>query len=129
VASQPVDLKQYVKQNNGGLAHRKIYGEVEHTRSYSVHETCDWDQAATSGTKDPEQTGPDPDTPRSAQRQQKRCRPPLEFLAATGLRASEVAGLIVGDVELNERSGWATPCRVRAASSAECRYTPGPGEH
>jgi integrase/recombinase XerC len=32
----------------------------------------------------------------------------LEFLAATELRASEVAGLTVGDVELNERSGWAT---------------------
>jgi integrase/recombinase XerC len=32
----------------------------------------------------------------------------LEFLAATGLRASEVANLTVGDVELNERSGWAT---------------------
>jgi site-specific recombinase XerD len=31
----------------------------------------------------------------------------LEFLAATGLRASEVANLTVGDVELNERSGWA----------------------
>ncbi|MBC7251486.1 MAG: tyrosine-type recombinase/integrase [Anaerolineae bacterium] len=30
----------------------------------------------------------------------------LELLAATGLRASEVAGLRVGDVELNERSGW-----------------------
>ena len=29
----------------------------------------------------------------------------LELLAATGLRASEVAGLRVGDLELNERSG------------------------
>jgi site-specific recombinase XerD len=32
----------------------------------------------------------------------------LELLAATGLRASEVAGLKVGDAELNERSGWLT---------------------
>ncbi|HIP97345.1 MAG TPA: hypothetical protein EYH32_09050, partial [Anaerolineae bacterium] len=32
----------------------------------------------------------------------------LELLAATGLRASEVAGLKVRDVELNERSGWVT---------------------
>ena len=32
----------------------------------------------------------------------------LELLAATGLRASEVAGLTVGDLELNERSGWVT---------------------
>jgi site-specific recombinase XerD len=31
-----------------------------------------------------------------------------DHLAATGLRASEVAGLTVGDVELNERSCWAT---------------------
>ncbi|RLC54037.1 MAG: hypothetical protein DRI80_19580 [Chloroflexota bacterium] len=29
----------------------------------------------------------------------------LELLAATGLWASEVAGLRVGDLELNERSG------------------------
>jgi integrase/recombinase XerC len=32
----------------------------------------------------------------------------LELLAATGLRASEMAGLKIGDVELNERSGWVT---------------------
>jgi len=32
----------------------------------------------------------------------------LELLAATGLRASEVAGLRVSDLELNERSGWVT---------------------
>ena len=32
----------------------------------------------------------------------------LELLAATGLRASEVAGLKVRDLELNERSGWVT---------------------
>lgn len=32
----------------------------------------------------------------------------LELLAATGLRASEVAELAVGDLELNERSGWVT---------------------
>jgi len=38
----------------------------------------------------------------------------LELLAATGLRASEVAGLRVGDLELNERSGWVT-VRVRPA--------------
>jgi len=32
----------------------------------------------------------------------------LELLAATGLRASEVARLKLGDLELNERSGWVT---------------------
>lgn len=32
----------------------------------------------------------------------------LELLAATGLRASEVARLTVGDMELKERSGWVT---------------------
>ena len=32
----------------------------------------------------------------------------LELLAATGLRVSETAGLRVGDIELRERSGWAT---------------------
>jgi site-specific recombinase XerD len=32
----------------------------------------------------------------------------LEFLAATGLRASEVAGVKIGDLELGERSGWVT---------------------
>jgi integrase/recombinase XerC len=36
----------------------------------------------------------------------------LELLAATGLRASEVAGLKIEDLELNDRSGWVT---VRAA--------------
>jgi site-specific recombinase XerD len=45
---------------------------------------------------------------RSARKDNKRDTALLEFLAATGLRASEVAGLTVGDVELNERSGWAT---------------------
>jgi len=32
----------------------------------------------------------------------------LELLAATGLRASEVAGLQVGDLDLGERHGWVT---------------------
>jgi integrase/recombinase XerC len=32
----------------------------------------------------------------------------LEFLAATGLRVAEVAGVKIGDVELSERSGWVT---------------------
>ena len=32
----------------------------------------------------------------------------LELLAATGLRTSEIAGLTVGDLELNDRSGWVT---------------------
>ncbi len=32
----------------------------------------------------------------------------LELLAATGLRASEVAGLKIGDVDLGERHGWVT---------------------
>ncbi len=32
----------------------------------------------------------------------------LELLAATGLRASEVAGLTIGNVDLGERSGWVT---------------------
>jgi site-specific recombinase XerD len=45
---------------------------------------------------------------RAARKGNKRDAALLEFLAATGLRASEVAGLTVGDVELNERSGWAT---------------------
>ncbi|MCJ7737129.1 MAG: hypothetical protein MUQ10_07430 [Anaerolineae bacterium] len=38
----------------------------------------------------------------------------LESRVATGLRASEAAGLTAGDVELNERSGWVSargkPC-------------------
>jgi site-specific recombinase XerD len=45
---------------------------------------------------------------RAARKDSKRDTALLEFLAATGLRASEVASLTVGDVELNERSGWAT---------------------
>jgi site-specific recombinase XerD len=45
---------------------------------------------------------------RAARKDNRRDAALLEFLAATGLRASEVAGLTVGDVELNERSGWAT---------------------
>ena len=38
----------------------------------------------------------------------------LELLAATGLRAGEVAALQVGDLEINERSGWVT---VRASNA------------
>jgi site-specific recombinase XerD len=45
---------------------------------------------------------------RAARKDNKRDATLLEFLAATGLRASEVARLTVGDVELNERSGWVT---------------------
>jgi site-specific recombinase XerD len=45
---------------------------------------------------------------RASRKDNKRDAALLEFLAATGLRASEVAGLTVSDVELNERSGWAT---------------------
>jgi len=45
---------------------------------------------------------------RAARKDNKRDTALLEFLAATGLRASEVAGLTVSDVELNERSGWVT---------------------
>jgi site-specific recombinase XerD len=45
---------------------------------------------------------------RAARKGNKRDAALLEFLAATGLRASEVAGLTVGDVALNERSGWVT---------------------
>jgi site-specific recombinase XerD len=45
---------------------------------------------------------------RAARKDNKRDAALLEFLAATGLRASEIANLTVGDVELNERSGWAT---------------------
>ena len=41
---------------------------------------------------------------RTARKGNKRDAALLEFLAATGLRASEVASLIVGDVELNQRS-------------------------
>ncbi|MBU0493603.1 MAG: tyrosine-type recombinase/integrase [Chloroflexi bacterium] len=32
----------------------------------------------------------------------------LELLAATGLRASEIAGLTMGDLDLGERHGWVT---------------------
>jgi site-specific recombinase XerD len=45
---------------------------------------------------------------RAAHKENKRDAALLEFLAATGLRASEVTGLTVDDVELNERSGWVT---------------------
>ncbi|MBN1815230.1 MAG: tyrosine-type recombinase/integrase [Anaerolineae bacterium] len=45
---------------------------------------------------------------RAARKDNKRDAALLEFLAATGLRASEIAGLTVGNVELNERSGWVT---------------------
>ncbi|MBN1812639.1 MAG: tyrosine-type recombinase/integrase, partial [Anaerolineae bacterium] len=45
---------------------------------------------------------------RAARKDNKRDAALLEFLAATGLRASEVAGLTVGDVALNKRSGWVT---------------------
>jgi integrase/recombinase XerC len=45
---------------------------------------------------------------RAARKGNKRDAALLEFLAATGLRASEVASLTIDDVELNERSGWAT---------------------
>jgi integrase/recombinase XerC len=38
----------------------------------------------------------------------------LELLAATGLRASEVAALKVGDKEIRERSGWVTVRAPRA---------------
>jgi integrase/recombinase XerD len=44
----------------------------------------------------------------AARQDNKRDAALLEFLAATGLRVSEVASLIVGDVALNERSGWVT---------------------
>ncbi len=45
---------------------------------------------------------------RAARNDSKRDAALLEFLAATGLRASEVANLTIGDVKLNERSGWVT---------------------
>lgn len=45
---------------------------------------------------------------RAARKGNKRDAAILEFLAATGLRASEVADLTVGDVALNQRSGWVT---------------------
>ena len=45
---------------------------------------------------------------REARKGSKRDAALIEFLAATGLRAAEVAGLTVGDVALNERSGWVT---------------------
>jgi integrase/recombinase XerC len=45
---------------------------------------------------------------RAARKGSRRDAALLEFLAATGLRASEVANLSVGDVALNERSGWVT---------------------
>jgi integrase/recombinase XerC len=45
---------------------------------------------------------------RAARKDNKRDAALLEFLAATGLRASEVASLTASDVALNERSGWVT---------------------
>ena len=45
----------------------------------------------------------------------------LELLAATGLRASEAAGLRVGDLELGERHGWVT---VRAGKGRKRRRVP-----
>lgn len=45
----------------------------------------------------------------------------LELLAATGLRASEAAGLTVGDLTLGERSGWVT---VRMGKGRRRRKVP-----
>jgi integrase/recombinase XerC len=45
----------------------------------------------------------------------------LELLAATGLRASEAAGLTVGDLALGERSGWVT---VRIGKGRRRRKVP-----
>lgn len=45
----------------------------------------------------------------------------LELLAATGLRASEAAGLAVGDLTLSERSGWVT---VRMGKGRKKRKVP-----
>jgi integrase/recombinase XerC len=45
----------------------------------------------------------------------------LELLAATGLRASEAAGLMVGDLTLGERSGWVT---VRMGKGRRRRKVP-----
>jgi site-specific recombinase XerD len=45
---------------------------------------------------------------RAAHKGSKRDAALIEFLAATGLRAAEIAGLTISDVALNERSGWVT---------------------
>lgn len=45
----------------------------------------------------------------------------LELLAATGLRASEAAGLTIGDLTLGERSGWVT---VRMGKGRRRRKVP-----
>lgn len=45
----------------------------------------------------------------------------LELLAATGLRASEAAGLRIGDLDLGERHGWVT---VRAGKGRKRRRVP-----
>lgn len=45
----------------------------------------------------------------------------LELLAATGLRASEAADLVVGDLTLGERSGWVT---VRMGKGRRRRKVP-----
>lgn len=45
----------------------------------------------------------------------------LELLAATGLRASEAAGLTIGDLALGERSGWVT---VRMGKGRRRRKVP-----
>jgi integrase/recombinase XerC len=45
----------------------------------------------------------------------------LELLAATGLRAGEAAGLILGDLTLGERSGWVT---VRFGKGRKWRRVP-----
>ena len=45
----------------------------------------------------------------------------LHFLAATGLRASEVAAVKCGDMQLGERSGWVT---VRSGKGRKQRHVP-----
>ena len=45
----------------------------------------------------------------------------LEFLAATGLRAAEVAALRCGDLEIGDRSGWVT---VRSGKGRKRRRVP-----
>ena len=57
------------------------------------------------------------------QRGHKRDIALLELLAATGLRASEVAGLTVGDLELGERHGWVT-VRAPKAKGRKQRRVP-----
>jgi integrase/recombinase XerC len=45
----------------------------------------------------------------------------LQFLAATGLRASEAAAVICGDLQIGERSGWVT---VRSGKGRRQRRVP-----